>query len=285
MTIDAIIGGAQKAGTTTLLRYLEAHPSVNRQLVDELGGLNDSAARLGTQEFEDSWFDSRGHVRIGKLAGLMYQPATLRRFNRAYPSALHALVLRDPIDRANSAYWYNRRRGIEPAATLIEAITLGPNRFSSGDQRRLSCDYLRLSRYDEALESVLSIIDQERLIILEFDSLLRGAMVVRPLMDRLGLDSTGLPPDVPHENAGGIARSQLLARAIRGGGLGERTLRRLLPRTFRRRVGARVRSANVAPAATSLDGAARELLVAELAPSVKRLRGLVGPSIGQHWSI
>lgn len=284
MSIDIVIGGSQKSGTTSVRNLLSAHPGVAGQLVDELGGLADPDAALGTARFEREWFAPGAGTRVAKLAGLMYRPEALARVHRAYPDALHLLVLRDPVDRAHSAFWHMRRVGRETAPDLGAALAAGPERFPPGDERLL-CDYVRLSRYDLAVADVLEVVPRDQLVVVELDELHRSLEPIHDLARRAGLDPALLPDGLPRSNPAVRPRSRVLARTAAPGGAVRRASARLLPRPVRRRAGRTVRRANLTPLDVPvLDDDVRGRLQRDLAGTGAALSRILGQPIGTTWS-
>ena len=53
-----------------------------------------------------------------------------------------ALILRDPVDRAYSAFWYARRKGWEPLEKSEDALHAAPERFGDHWIGRRNCDFL-----------------------------------------------------------------------------------------------------------------------------------------------
>ena len=138
------IVGAQKAGTTSLYQYLNQHPQVYMSPIKE--------------PFFDHEMDSKGVVRrefegIDNLRGSPISRSTARcskergvrgdrrgdplvhlrsgdrRAHRGYvPGAKSIALLRNPADRAYSAFLYALRMGVEPLTDFAQALREEPFR-------------------------------------------------------------------------------------------------------------------------------------------------------------
>lgn len=103
----AFIIGAQKAGTTPLVRYLAQHPEIlvsSDKEVDFFG----SATRqpLGTTFYHRHFqtYDRRKQVAIEASPHYLFAPHAARDLHAYNPQARILCLLRDPVSRAFSAY-------------------------------------------------------------------------------------------------------------------------------------------------------------------------------------
>lgn len=121
MLPDFVIVGAQRAGTTSLYKYLAEHPAVGRVRLGK-----------GVHYFDTSfdrpmsWYRSHfpfdperipfrsgpGHVGEG-APYYMFHPECPRRIHDALPGVKVIAILRDPIERAHSQWAHESARGFE----------------------------------------------------------------------------------------------------------------------------------------------------------------------------
>jgi len=117
------ICGAPKAGTTSLHRYLEAHPQICMSDPKETDFFQHNYDK-GWEYFE-SCFDSSSKTCVfGEASpGNMIHPKAPRRIARHFPDACLFFVLRNPIERAYSQYLYGVMRGTDsPTRSFSELI-------------------------------------------------------------------------------------------------------------------------------------------------------------------
>ena len=111
--VDFIIGGAAKSGTRSLYNFLCGHPDVCVSQPKEVNYFS--------KYYEDQSLDAyRGyfdHCGAGQLRGeastsyLEFAERTAPRIRNDVPDVRLLFILRDPVDRAYSDYWYAVRQG------------------------------------------------------------------------------------------------------------------------------------------------------------------------------
>ena len=144
-----IIVGVAKAGTTSLFHYLAQHPDIYMSPVKEprffafeagppeFRGPRDEQVRKRATRTLDGYRRLFGGVRGERAVGeasVVYLPhrGSAAAIARRIPDAKIVALLRDPVERAYSAYLYYRRDGIEPCATFEEALAAEPRRIRDG---------------------------------------------------------------------------------------------------------------------------------------------------------
>ncbi|HKK08845.1 MAG TPA: hypothetical protein VKA44_08180, partial [Gemmatimonadota bacterium] len=149
-----MIVGAQKAGTTSLFRYLAGHPGLAAHpqrempyfLVDELYAAGYEAA---FEKYFGVGGDS-GRLPLAKHVMAMYSQKAVDRLRGHNPEVRVVAVLRNPAERARSAYLYARRRGWEPLPTFEAALRAEPQRLAAeGWEHWRQCAYARNGQYLE----------------------------------------------------------------------------------------------------------------------------------------
>ena len=167
------IVGAQKAGTTSLYHYLNQHPQVYMSPIKEPFFFDhemDSKGRVVRREFEghrqpprftnieeySTLFEAaRGEKAIGEATPLyIYAPGTAERIERYVPGAKSIVLLRNPADRAYSAFLYAVRIGAEPLTDFAQALREEPLRIRNRwhyifHYRSRGLYYQQLKRYYE----------------------------------------------------------------------------------------------------------------------------------------
>lgn len=142
-----VLAGAQRCGTTSLFRALIAHPAVLQPVFHK--GIN--YFDVGYDRGFD-WY--RGHFPLrarGRLAArgghegvtfdasgyYMYHPHAAERLGRDLPGIKVVVMLRDPVERAYSAYRHEFARGFE-TETFERALELEDDRVEPELQRMLA---------------------------------------------------------------------------------------------------------------------------------------------------
>jgi len=107
--IDVMIIGAQKAGTTSLLRYLGEHPECMSHPQKEFAYFIDSKeydnnyTRAFRKYFSASDVTSNAKI-VAKSAGLYADENAIKRLYEHNPKCELIIILRNPVERAYSSY-------------------------------------------------------------------------------------------------------------------------------------------------------------------------------------
>ena len=199
---DFVIIGAQRAGTTSLTQWLYAHPQVKAARARELHYF-DLNYGLGP-----NWYRSNFPVRSeGQISGestpyLLFHPLAPERVARDLPETTRFIVLlREPVERAISQYWLNRRCGHEPLP-FRDAVDRERERLAGQEEiiRRgqLSDSHQRFSyvargRYAEQLQRWFRHVHQERILVVQSEELFESTVVADGVQRWLGLEASGQP--------------------------------------------------------------------------------------------
>lgn len=210
MLPDFIVIGTQRGGTTSLYRYLAAHPGVAPTLVSK--GVHYFDVQNDRSE---AWY--RGHFpptayrawrrRVARqplITGeaspyYLFHPAVPERVAAMLPDVKLIAMLRDPVKRAFSHYHHEFEGGFETLHTFEEAIDAEPGRLE-GEAERLLADpgyvsfahqhhsYLARGHYAEQLQAWFAHIPRERFLIFTSEEFYRDtATVYGTVQDFLGL--------------------------------------------------------------------------------------------------
>jgi len=217
--INAIIAGAQKAGTTSLKYYMDEHPLICTHRTIEMGYfIHDDIYSLGYEWAFGHYFNrcNKGECLVlAKSVAVMYEETAIRRLYQHNPEMLVIVVLRNPVDRAYSAYWYALRMGWEDNCNFDEAVWLDPGRHKDAIARR-SCSYLERGVYVRHIEKILKFFPRKSLLIIDYEDLRHDPIgICHRIFDSLGVWRITPAVDRKH-NVGVLPRSQSLARSWAG---------------------------------------------------------------------
>jgi hypothetical protein len=184
---DFIVIGAQRCGTTSLFRALMAHPQVIRPTFHK-----------GVNYFDLNYFRGerwyRGHFPLAATARYrtaqhggpcvfeasgyyLYHPFALERIAHDLPAVKLVAMLRNPTERAFSAYKHEFARGFE-RETFEKALELEDTRLTGeiermrGDSRYESFahrhhSYRRRGHYAEQLERVFEYFPRNQVHVID----------------------------------------------------------------------------------------------------------------------
>ena len=203
--------GAPKAGTTTLSEYLSAHPDAYVPPQKELYFF------LGRWGNGVDWYREQ-YRRAGAASALgdatptyMYSDEALARMRETVPDARLVAILRDPVGRAYSDYWYLRQLGEK--RSFQDAIRQ-EMRDGKTELRRV-VGYVEAGRYLPHLVRVTEHFPRESLLVLLMDDLQRDpASTHATLCTHLGLDASRGPGGVERANSAYRLRWPALRRLV-----------------------------------------------------------------------
>jgi hypothetical protein len=156
-----IIGGATRSGTTSLFAYLSDHPQVRAANMKETRFFLDPKyplpARYRLSDGLDHYAKLFGdgapsdEVWVEATSDYLYSPHTAERIRQALPRARVLVVLRDPVARLLSWYWFARRRGDLESGTEFAEYVRGQFAVAprSGPQHQRALEQGRYSAYLE----------------------------------------------------------------------------------------------------------------------------------------
>ena len=186
-----IMIGAQRCGTTSLFRTLREHPQVFR-----------APFRKGVNYFDLNYYRGMrwylGHFPVAALARrraaryggpvsfeasgyYLYHPFALERLARDLPGTKLVVMLRDPVERAFSAYKHEFARGFETEPSFERALKLEDERLA-GEIDRMRADpryqslshrhhsYLHRGQYAEQLERAFGFFPPEQVFVMDSEA-------------------------------------------------------------------------------------------------------------------
>lgn len=205
----AFIVGAPRCGTTSLSRYLRAHPSVCFSKVKEphffaqndLRSYSDEELRVLVerdylQRYFPNWPDNASLHAEGSVSYL-YAGEQLEPILRLWPNARFIVALRDPMSMLPSLHQRSRYNGDETVADFERAWNLTEDR-RAGRHIPRSCADPRLLDYRAAgmlganLQKLFEVVGRDRCFISLYDELIADpATVYRNLLSFLNLPHDG----------------------------------------------------------------------------------------------
>lgn len=269
---NLFIIGAMKSGTTSLHRYLAAHPQVFMCEPKEPGYFVKELNWKRGPDWYSRLFEPAGDAKVIGESSTHYTKlpsyqGVARRIHDFNPAARLVYVMRDPLDRAISHYWHNVRDLREEAERrdMPAAVRRDPR-------------YIAYSDYAMQLEPYLDLFGRGQITLLTFEELTADpAATVGRLCGWLGLENS-----VPREtfSARWNVRPAELKGASGWGGLNQirntawwAAVRPLVPHALRR-IGTRLAEKDISVEAAGI-GEAAEYLRPILFERVQALSRLV----------
>lgn len=180
---NLFIPGAGKSATSSLHEYLGQHPQIFMSKTKEphffSTGLNfqdNFQERL--QAYAQLFEEGKGHTYRGESStGYMVFPRVAERITKIIPNPYFIFVLRNPIDRAYSHYWWLRGRGYE-TRPFEEAVIADMDDTPRPENRIKGVGgyryYYAFGRYGAYLQTFLDTFGRERIYIITTEDLRNG---------------------------------------------------------------------------------------------------------------
>lgn len=209
MTPGFVLAGAQRCGTTSMFRALVAHPAVLPAVHHK--GVNYFDVNYGRGM---GWY--LGHFPLRRVAAVrtraageepvtfdasgyyVYHPHAAARLGHDLPGIKVIVMLRDPVERAFSAYKHEFARGFE-TESFERALELEDERVQPELDRMLAdptyystihrhASYRRRGQYAEQLERLVDAVGRDRLLVVDSqDFFTTPEQEYRRITDFLGL--------------------------------------------------------------------------------------------------
>jgi hypothetical protein len=225
--------GAQKAGTTSLIQYLVAHPKIIAPKYKEIAYFSDATKYANGIDWYRAHFESKKQPILGKrkpIDGItgdasanhfesLEAPARLK---QAYPDAKLIILLRNPVDRAFSQWKMASRYGFETlefeGALMQEAERLDFGRehvlpTHGHDYVFQKLGYFTKGVYASFLKMWLHEFDRDQLLIIQSEKMYaEPEKVYGQVLDFLGLEAYDKVPFSLY-NQGGTRRMKAEIRS------------------------------------------------------------------------
>ncbi|MGA2838029.1 MAG: sulfotransferase domain-containing protein [Acidimicrobiales bacterium] len=194
---DFVILGTQRGGTTSLYAWLSSHPQVAPALRKEI--------HYFTAHYDQGprWYRSHFPMaRPGRITGeaspyMLFHPLSPSRAARDLPERTRFIVLlREPVQRTLSHYWFSRRLKRWETESLERAIELEPARLARDTPRVLrgersfghaTYSYVARSEYATQLQAWFDAVGRDRILVVESEKMYAEADTTARILDWLGL--------------------------------------------------------------------------------------------------
>ena len=285
--IQVMIAGAQKAGTSSLKHYLGQHPDIHTHERNEIVFfIHDPEYSLGYEQVYPGYFGAgppEHALILAKSAGIMYMPEAVDRLWEHNPDIRIIVSLRNPVDRAYSAYWHARRKGWENLDSFQDALDAEPARLREDRTKWRQCAYVDRGKYCDQVVRLWERFGKEQVTIVFLDDLHKDPLgSCRKLFSELGIDPDFTPLSREHANRAATVRSAWVAKLLVSSGAIKSGISWLIPSGARFHIRKRVKQFNeVGFVPPPIDPEARVRLQEYFEPYNVELRRLLGRDLGQ----
>jgi hypothetical protein len=207
--IDFLIIGVQKSATSWLYDCINEHPQIcvpkYKKEVEYIGG------ELYNKNGLEWYFSLLDHCGTDSVKGdvsveYMYNKHSAELIKKFIPNVKLIVSLRNPVERAISAYyWYLRKGLISSERSMIETFKYLKKNYQEGNKNAEGIDIIERGMYHEQLESYLNYFDKSQLLILLYEEIkLNPGSVLKKIFSFLNVDENFVPKSIlekPKQNS------------------------------------------------------------------------------------
>lgn len=255
-----LIIGTQKAGTSALTHYLKQHPQIYMSPVKEPGffdleGEKQNFCGPGDQEaYSLTVTDIESYCKlfqgvtnetaIGEATTWYLQSIKApERIHYYIPDAKLIAILRNPVDRAYSAYMHAIRDGREPLADFALALEDEDKRIRNN--WGMLWRYKQMGFYSIQIKRYFEKFDRNQIRIYIYDDLNDNPTeLLKDVFHFLGVEDTFMPKVFTRINISGIRQSKTIETLLDDKNLIKKILKPVFPIKLRKNLANYIRTKN-----------------------------------------
>lgn len=194
--------GSQKSGTTTLYDQICDHPQVRSAIKKEIHHFDKPSSNISKAKYL-SYFPQKKVAQAGVTGeatpAYLFYPEAAENMYRLFPGMKLLILLRNPVERAISHYFHNKRLGLtslsfsealqterELATSYADVVTSDPGTLA----RLMVHSYILRGHYQSQIEHWLQFFPRHQMMIVTAESLFEDSgAVLNQVYEFLGLYS------------------------------------------------------------------------------------------------
>lgn len=198
-----IISGVNKAGTTSLFAWLSAHPDICASFIKQTFFFLDKEWQKnfglnavfdyekGLTEFENHFRDcgSKPH-KAEASPEYLYAPGTPQRLQEFFidKDGYIIFILRNPVQRFISLYYYGKQQAIVPQQMNFEEFTSISRNYT--EDKNTSYTAYKTGFYSDYLERWLKHFDRDKIKVYFFEDMIKdGRSFMKKVSSDIGIDA------------------------------------------------------------------------------------------------
>lgn len=275
------IVGVGKAGTTSLYEYLSKVPEVYMSPIKEPRFFSVSIEDPSdiTVSEKQEYLDLFRKVVEEKIIGeasptYIYDPEAPKLIHKVSPKARILITLRDPVERANSAYLELKRNGIITSESFQQVLEKEMNNKKvSGKINRIFSEGL----YYENIKRYLDIFGTDQVKIIFFEDLVKNTLkTMNEIVKYLGINYVFENPDFEIFNPYGRSRNKLITKTLTDHQGFRKILRKIIPSSTREKINKAMLVHDEKP---KMDENDRKILIKFYTEDVLKVKKLLGKDL------
>lgn len=248
-----LIIGAAKSGTTAIYTYIKQHPQIFMSEQKELRFFSYTSepiikppkdyihpAITTLKEYQQHFTQVTDEIAIGESSPMyLYTPGTAERIKHHIPEVKLLAILRNPIQRAYSAYTHALREWKEPAGSFESALQQEDERIAAG--WGMLWHYKKSGLYYQQLLPYYDIFNPEQIKVVLYDDLVANTnQLLQDIFKFLGVEPSFRPDTSSRPNVSGFPKNQFIHKLMKRIFIEDNPVkqisRRVFPEDFRKNV-------------------------------------------------
>lgn len=298
MHVNFFIVGAAKSGTTSLANYLSQHPNIFIPLIKEPKYFSfdentfphhgpgdeivDANVVKSKSDYESLYADYDEKVCMGDASvDYLFFDGVAERIKEYNPAAKIIIVLRNPVERAYSAYMHLVRDGREK---LSFEDALEKEQERAAQNWEFFWQYREVGMYSSQVKRYYSVFPENQIMVTLFDDFVNDAQgFVNNVASFLEIDSDWEVDTSKRLNESGIPENRILHNIMNKKNYAKSLLKWLIPAATRSILKDKITSRNLKK--KSMPDSAREKLLHYYANDVLELEKILKIELSHHWYI
>lgn len=223
-----LIVGAAKSGTSALYNYLREHPQVFMPNQKELRYFSsiDHQENNGPdvykfncvtslEEYKQHFSEVNEEIAIGEASPqYLYYPETASHINKILPNIKIIIILRNPVERAYSAYLHALRDWHENEKDFLKALHREDERIAAGWP--MLFHYVHAGFYYHQLLHYFKLFPRSNIQVIIYDDFVKSPnKVIKDLFIFLGVEENYLPNMAFRPNVSGYPKNIFIHRLLK----------------------------------------------------------------------
>jgi hypothetical protein len=213
---NAFLIGAQKAGTTTLNDWLSQHPEIYcyNSLKDiPLFVKFPHQQQLNKRLLLETPPYVQEPVVLHSAVNYIFYPSLIQQIKEEQPGAKLILIIRNPVARAISSYFYFKKM-MRENRSIEEALIYQPKNNFEVTRDNNDFTYIEHGFYYEQVSNCLKVFPREQLLVLDYDDLKNKPLaLLKSTFSFLNVDEN-FQPNLEAKNVTGELKSKFLQQSI-----------------------------------------------------------------------
>ena len=216
MKINAVIVGAQKAGTTSLHRYMCEHPEVEGHFTVEFSSfIVDSEYEKGIPHAIDKFYTLQNKtpkVLLAKSALFSRSEKAIKRLSEYNPECKIIFLIREPVARAFSCYTFERMNGGMQGKDFDDIVQILENKEYQEGLYRLC---IGLGMYADHMQILLKYFPIDQIKVIPFEELKGNPKeTCKDVFSFVQIDDSFVPNLEKKHNKTMVVKSEAYARLL-----------------------------------------------------------------------